>query len=167
MQLESLLTQGLVHGFIQGENLQTSHRGWFNVQGTHYEPAEGGGMYNDQYVAGNQTAGGQELARESGVDKNKEIDTRLYGGGTIALEELDALGITSEDILTKLKWFIQQLGETARLQQDIPLQKNGDWSYRYTMTETVPTIPVQTSKEELFYKDQLVFVHFFILCSIK
>jgi hypothetical protein len=158
MAIEDLLTKGLAAGFGGGTAMQGVKRGGFELESSHLEDGEG--VYHDEWAA-DRVGGGQEL-----VEKDGKRFTRVYAGGTLALEELQQMGITKGDIMGHLKHQLVKNGEKIRLYGDFTAE-DGDWSYAYKVLDREEAIPTTVGKEVISYKGQMVFVHHFIFCPVE
>ncbi|MBU0998399.1 hypothetical protein KJ570_02635 [Patescibacteria group bacterium] len=153
-----LLTKGLKKGFVGKTVIQNAKRGGFNLKSSHFE--NNGNIYHDEWFA-DRAGGGQEI-----VKVGKTTYTRVYAGGTIPLEKLKALGISLDNVMTFLKKQITENGEKTRLHTDFEPEPEGDWQYSYSVLDKDKEIPLTFGKEVIKYKDQLVFVHDFIISPI-
>ena len=68
--------------------------------------------------------------------------------------------------MTFLKKQITENGEKTRLHTDFEPEPEGDWQYSYSVLDKDKEIPLTFGKEVIKYKDQLVFVHDFIISPI-
>lgn len=153
-----LLTEGLKSGFAgETQSLQVN-RGSFVLKSSHLENSEG--EYHDEWIA-DRVGGGQEI-----IKVGDSQFTRLYAGGTIAIEELSRLEITKKDVMKYLISQINKMGNKTRLFEDC-VSQDGDWSYQYQLIDSEDDIPVFMGKETINYKDTKVFVHNFLLCPIE
>lgn len=157
MRLE-MLTRGLQAGFAGESTRERSARGGFEFESSHYTDSEG--RYHDEWIA-DRVGGGQEIVEIDGV-----CFTRLYAGGTISLPELEAMGITKKDVIGYLISKIRQVGAATRLLEECQVE-DGDWSYHYHALDQEAAIPLFTAREEINFKEQLVFVHNFLLCPVE
>lgn len=158
IEIKKLLSEGLAAGFAGGSSNKID-RGGFAFKVGHLN--NGNGTYHDEWIA-DRVGGGQETVRT----KDGQEYTRLYAGGTISEEELKKLGINKKDVLGFLVNTIQKLGEDTRLFMETELD-SGDWRYTYEITSDEEKIPLTAGEECIFYKDNLVFVHNFLLCPIE
>lgn len=155
MSADKLLSEGLQKGFGGSTNIEKTTRGNFQLTSSHYEVDSG--VYHDEWVTG----GGQELVRT----QDGEAMTRTYVGNVIAPEKLEALGITEKDVMTVLKSVITEYGEQIRLGEDFEITL-GDWQYTYKVTYKREDPYIINGIEEIFYKDQSVFVHTFGISKV-
>ena len=161
MDIESkkILAKGLLEGYvgksIRGANL----RAGFELQTSDYEGP--GGKYHDEWMA-DYNGGGQELT----ITPSGKRATRVYAGGTLSKEQLKKLGLTKKDVIGKLVYFVNKLGDKTRLDENAQAIE-GDWAYTYQVLRSVQEIPLDLGSEEIKYKDSLVFVHFHILSPIR
>lgn len=157
-KINKLLIKGLKEGFAGGTTMQDVKRKCFNLKSSHYE--EGSNIYHDEWFA-DRAGGGQEII------KVKDITfTRVYAGGTIPTEDLKKLGISKGHVMIFLKKQITENGEKIRLYSDFETKPEGDWQYSYKVLNTNKEIPLTVGKEVIKYKDQLVFVHDFIISPV-
>ncbi|MCJ7805759.1 hypothetical protein MUP46_03925 [Patescibacteria group bacterium] len=162
-EIKEILTRGLTSGYA-GRNLRTPvDRGGFSFESSHYEGAEG--VYHDEWLA-QITGGGQEVVE---VDGKKF--TRLYAGGVAPAEQLEKLGITKKDVAGYLKWKIRGLGGMTRLDRTcMPTETdgdNGEWRYAYRVLDRREDISLTLGEETIFYKEETVFIHLFLLTPVE
>jgi hypothetical protein len=155
---KEVLSRGLKAGFAGGSERKQVDRGGFLFETSHFEGSDS--RYHDEWLA-DRVGGGQEVIE---VDGKKY--TRLYAGGTIGLDELDKLGLTKKDIIKYLITKIQELGDKTRLLEGCE-QEDDEWGYEYRLLDREDAIPVSVGKETIKYKDELVFVHDFLLCPVE
>ena len=160
MDNKELLTKGLQEGFGGGTVRKGVDRGGFKVESSHYE-TEDGDAYHDEWLA-NRVGGGQELIE---IDGNRF--TRVYAGGTISEEALKDLGLTKKDVVGFLKKQILENGENLRLCDDFLPEAEEDWRYEYKIIDKEDDIPVTMGKESIYFKEELVFVHNFVLSPVE
>lgn len=153
-EIKKLLAQGLGQGYAGKSVRGQANRAGFVLETSDCKGVEG--TYHDEWAA-HQNGAGQELVETP----NGEKASRVYAGGTLNKERLDKLGITDKDVIGKLIFFVNQLGEKTRLDTETELTE-GDWIYTYKILEDVKEIPLVVGKEEIKYKGNLVFVHFHI-----
>ena len=156
--IEAGLTRGLVSGYGGRTTFSTTTRGLFPFKASHLE--EDGLVYHDEWLSAS-TGGGQELVRAG-----DQQFTRLYAGGVVQESTLTELGITEEDIIAFLKSTILEQQEKTRLFQSCSPESVGDWSYSYQILDREKALPITFGKETISYRDRVVFVHSFLLCSI-
>lgn len=159
MSINRLLATGLQAGYGGGTTFGQADRGGFVLKTSHFADGNGG-TYHDEWCA-DTLGGGQELVEEGG-----QKFTRVYAGGTIALEKLQELGTSKPEVLTFLKSIMLDHGEKIRQDSDFEFT-NGDWKYIYKVTDQEKDIPIISGKESIFYKNNLVFVHMFVLCPVE
>jgi hypothetical protein len=155
----SFFSAGLQKGFTGESVFQPVTRAGFSLHSSHFE--ENGNIYHDEW-AGSQSGGGQELVKVGG-----QVFTRTYAGGAIPAAALQALGISKKDIMAYLFTCIASFGEKMRLQTNLPRQVEGDWSYEYRVLEKNDAISMTVGKEEILYKNALVFTHVFVMCPVE
>jgi hypothetical protein len=156
---QTLLSLGLTKGFAGETQFQTIQRAGFTLHSSHLEVADG--TYHDEWAA-DRTGGGQEL-----VKVGETTFTRVYAGGTISLAALEQLGITKEIVVAFLIASLTKAGEATRLSENYGPIQDGDWSYQYQVIEKNQAIPLTVGKENITYKDQLVFTHVFVMCPVE
>ncbi len=154
-----ILAQGLLATFAGTNEVSKVSRGAFALVGTEATPASGT-HYIDQWVV-KRTGAGQEIAKEG-----EAITTRSYAGGVVADDVLSELGITGTDVIATLKSMLQRLGDKTRLLATVSPVANGDWQYRYTVTDTYPDVSLTIGVETITYKQKTVFVHAFLLADV-
>jgi len=155
---KSILTAGLLAGYASKNKPLEVSRAGFLLKSSDYSGSEG--KYHDEWAA-DFTGAGQEI----GETPDGRKYTRVYGGGTVGLKELEKLGLTKKEVGGKLVSFIQKLGDETRLDKNAEAV-DGLWTYRYKVLKTLPSIPVEMGEEEIKYDGQLVFVHFHIFCPV-
>ena len=152
------LTKGLTAGYVGETNFSKIERGGFSFQTSHLETDQL--KYHDEWLA-SEVGGGQEI-----IDVNGLQFTRLYAGGVVDKEDLEALGTNKEAVINFLKQTILELKEQTRLFNNCQFKPNEDWFYSYTIIDRDQALPITTAKEQIFYKKRVVFVHNFLLCPI-
>lgn len=155
-EISQALTNGLVSGYGGKTEFSTTTRGGFKLKSSHLENEVF--VYHDEWTKG----GGQEI-----VKVENESFTRVYAGGVADEEVLKKIGITHQDVIANLVSKIQQLGEKTRLFDDCTMKTENDWQYEYKILDKDDQISVITGKETIKYKNQLVFIHVFVLSPIK
>ncbi|MDD3999178.1 MAG: hypothetical protein PHR98_03725 [Candidatus Shapirobacteria bacterium] len=155
-KIKNALTQGLLAGYGGQTKFEKATRGSFDISSSHFENNEI--VYHDEWTNG----GGQEIVKIEG-----DIFTRVYAGGIVDKSMLNKLGITSQDISQNLIFRINQLGSTTRLFNDCRAKQINNWDYEYKILDNDLEIGITVGKESIKYKDQLVFVHCFVLSSVK
>ena len=154
--IKKALTKGLVAGYGGETEFKKNIRGTFETISSHYEKE--GIIYHDEWIDG----GGQEIVKSEG-----ELFTRVYAGGTINEEKLNNLGIKKEEIISYLISKIKELGDKTRLFSDCSLVNDGDWSYEYKVIDDEEALEITVGKEIIKYKNEIVFVHCFVLSGAK
>ena len=152
------LTNGLIAGYAGETNFSKIERGGFPFKSSHLE--KDGLIYHDEWLA-SRVGGGQEIIAVEGLQF-----TRLYAGGVVDEEELAALGTNIEEVINFLKKTIIELSEQTRLFNNCQLRPNNDWFYSYTVIDHDQTPSITTAREQIFFKNRVVFVHIFTLCPI-
>jgi len=155
-KIEKALTQGLLAGYGNKTKFKKIKRGSFNISSSHFENNEI--IYHDEWTNG----GGQEI-----VKIRNSVFTRVYAGGIVSESILNKFGITPQDINQNLIYRINQLGSTTRLFNNCQPEKLNDWDYEYKILNKDIEVEVTVGKESIKYKNQLVFVHCFVLSPIK
>ena len=156
---QTFLAHGLQKSFAGETEFTSGRRAGFDLHISHLE--EGGNVYHDEW-SGKRVTGGQEL-----VKVDEKMYTRVYAGGTISVDALQKLGIAEKDVMGYLVKCLNEFGEQTRLHKNFGPKKSGDWSYHYTVIEKNDAIPMTTGKEEISYKEQVVFVHVFVMCPVE
>lgn len=156
---KDILAKGLLEGYVGKTVRGSAVRAGFNLKTSDYEGPEG--KYHDEWDA-DFNGGGQELT----VIPNGETATRVYAGGTLAKEKLETLGLTKKEVIGKLVFFVNRLGDKTRLDEDAEVSEGEDWKYTYKVLRRVEEIPLDLGQEEIRYKGSLVFIHFHILSPV-
>lgn len=149
------LTEGLLAGYGGKTQFTRVNRGPFDLKSSHYE--KDNMVYHDEWNNG----GGQEIVR---VGEN--MFTRVYAGGEADPELLKKFGTTHQEVISNLISRIQQLGDKTRLFTDCYPEDINGWSYEYKILDNDNQIPVTTGKEIIKFKNQIVFVHVFVLSAV-
>lgn len=156
---KAILAKGLLEGYV-GKSIRGSVvRAGFNLETSDYGGPEG--KYHDEWAA-DFDGGGQELVETS----NGGEATRVYAGGTLAADKLRRLGLTKKDVIGKLAFFVNKLGDGTRLDQDAKMT-DGVWRYTYIVLKSVKEIPVDLGEEEIRHNENLVFVHYHIISPVR
>lgn len=155
-KIEKALTQGLLAGYGGKTKFKKIKRGSFNISSSHFENNEI--TYHDEWTNG----GGQEI-----VKIGKSVFTRVYAGGIVNKKKLNILGITSQNIIENLISRIKELKDRTRLFNDCRAKQINNWDYEYKIMDNDFEIGITVGKESIKYKNQLVFVHCFVLSSVK
>lgn len=164
-----ILTEGLLRGYA-GNKKETRGRGVFVVNSSDVNMQ--GGAYHDEWVTGERTGGGQELAKFWYEDSERRNATRLYAGGLVAKEILDSLGITGKEVTRYLKRKIQELGAKTRFGNNCEVGPDGDWQYVYRVLRNEIPAAIDSGLltmglETISYKDTLVFAHGFLISPVE
>lgn len=155
---KAILAKGLLEGYV-GKSIRGSVvRAGFNLETSDYNGSEG--KYHDEWAA-DFNGGGQELVETGDGEKA----TRVYAGGTLAVDELQKLGLTKKDVIGKLIFFVNKLQDGTRLDEEAEMS-DGEWKYTYKVLKSVKEIPLDVGEEEIRYKENLVFVHFHIISPV-
>ena len=158
-EIKDILAKGLSEGYVGKSVSGKVERAGNTLKTSDYEGPEG--KYHDEWLA-HQNGGGQELVETP----DGKLATRVYAGGTPSDEELSKFGITGDDVIKKLIFFVNQLGDKTRLDTDTE-STEGEWAYSYKILKSVDEIPLAVGDEEITYKGNLVFVHFHINSPVK
>ncbi len=155
---KAILAKGLLEGYVGNSVRGSAVRAGFNLSSSDYEGPEG--KYHDEWAA-DFNGGGQELT----LTPQGEKATRVYAGGTLSAEKLEKLGLTKKEVIGKLVYFVNRLGDKTRLDEEAQ-DSDGDWKYTYKVLKKVEEIPLDLGAEEIRYKDLLVFIHFHIISPV-
>lgn len=117
-------------------------------------------LYIDQWFPGH-LGGGQEIVEVGG-----QRYTRVYAGGTVDDAILTSLGVTKDDVMTRLKNSLLEAGGKTRFDQPFVRIEN-DWKYQYKPGEYDEATGMITGKEVITYKNSPIFVHFFIISRVS
>jgi hypothetical protein len=148
-KITDALTKGLLAGYGGKSQFTKVIRGGFELNSSHFEDNKI--VYHDEWT----NNGGQEI-----VKVENEMFTRVYVGGTVE-------GIVEEkEVITFLIKKIKELGDKTRLFEDYKKENDGDWGYEYKIIDRCDEVSTTIGKETIFYKNKIVFVHFFGLSSI-
>jgi len=158
--MEKLLTDGLAEGYAGTKKPEKIERVGFNGKTNDFISLDGG-HYHDEWFA-DDNGGGQEL-----VESRGEKFTRLYGGGVIPVGELQKLGLSTKDVITRLVTGVNQLKEKTRLHEPCSLDLPGGWSYKYAILKKSEEVPLTVGYESIEYNGHEVFAHAHILSPIK
>jgi len=157
-KINQLLTWGLKAGFAGKSKFETNQRFGFDMTASTFIP-NNNCLYHDEWLA-DLNGGGQELVKTDGA-----VFTRLYGGGVIKEADLKKTGINKTDIMQFLKKIIIDHGNKIRLFNNYKYNEN-EWNYEYKIIDQEKNINLTTGKESIFYKNNLIFVHIFILSPV-
>lgn len=158
-EIKTILSKGLAEGYAGNSDRGFSDRAGFALNTSDYKGPEG--KYHDEW-AGSRNGGGQELVRTPSGPKG----TRVYAGGSLSDKELEHLEITEKDVIGKLLFFVDQLGEKTRLDTSVEAE-DGDWKYSYNVIKKMKEIPVTLGEEKIEYKRILVFIHFHVNSPVR
>lgn len=156
---KDILSKGLLEGYVGKTVRGSAVRAGFNLKTSDYDGPEG--KYHDEWDA-DYNGGGQELTATS----SGEVATRVYAGGTLTKDKLEALGLTKKDVIGKLVLFVNKLGDKTRLDEDAEVLEGEDWKYTYKVLRRVEEIPLDFGQEEIRYKNSLVFIHGHIISPV-
>jgi len=155
---KAILAQGLLEGYV-GKSIRGSiKRSGFDLETSDYTGPEG--KYHDEWAA-DFNGGGQELAETTDGKKA----TRVYAGGTLSADKLQELGLAKKDVIGKLVFFVNQLKDGTRLDQNAE-KTDGVWKYTYKVLRSVQEIPLDLGEEEIRFNENLVFIHFHIISPV-
>jgi hypothetical protein len=158
-KIKKILSKGLGEGYVGKSVRRQTDRAGFKLETSDYNGTEG--KYHDEWDA-NQNGCGQQLVESIYC----EMSTREYAGGSLGPDELNKFGLTDKDVIGKLIFFVNKLGDKTRLDEDVELI-DGDWVYEYKVMKSVKEIPVCVGEEDILYKGNLVFVHFHVNSPVK
>jgi len=159
IEIKAILAKGLSEGYVGKGVRGKAVRIGISLETNEYQGLEG--KYRDEW-AGHQNGGGQEIAEAANGGKA----TRVYAGGSLDVDGLKKLWLTDKDVIEKLIFFINQLGEKTRQDQDA-VATEGVWNYSYKVLKSVKEIPVEVGEEEIRFHDNLVFIHYHINSPIR
>lgn len=156
---DRLLTIGLGEGYAGKNEVEKITRAGFNGKSTDLQ--RGDDHYHDEWFA-NDNGGGQELVTSDG-----ESATRVYAGGVIPQNELEELGLTTKDVISKLLFSVGELKEKTRLHTPCSLEIDGDWRYEYKILNQPKEVDLTIGYESISFKGREVFVHGHIISPVK
>ena len=159
-RINNLLTDGLAEGYAGVKKPEKIQRSEFAGKANDYVNSQGG-HYHDEWFA-DDNGGGQELVKEG-----DEQFTRLYGGGVISTEELQKLGITTKDIISRLRISVNELKDKTRLYEPVSFKLPDGWDYKYTILKKSEEVPLTIGYESIEYNGREVFAHGHMLTPIK
>lgn len=157
---EAVLRKGLRAGYAGGSEPKPVTRGPFTVKSSHHSFPEENAEYLDEWIF-NRTGGGQEIAKAG-----KDLATRVFAGGVIREERLKELGITHDQVISYFRSKLEKIADRTRLHENVILEPDGDWQYRYTIEQTIPELPMTVGLETVSYKGHDVFIHVFVITPI-
>lgn len=158
IEIKKILGTGLSGGY-GASNYGKITRAGFELDSSDYSGPEG--KYHDEWAA-HQNGGGQELVEVADGEKA----TRVYAGGSLDSEALHKLGLTEEDVLTEIRYFLKTLGTKTRLDEDVEFE-HGKYKYSYKVIKSIEEIPVIVGEEEIRHDQSLVFVHYLINSPVR
>ncbi len=159
--IKKVLTQGLLNGYAGGGKFKKFTRTIF--EGTSSIQDVFGATYHDEWFVPSISGGGQELVKSV----NGEMFTRLYSGGTLKVEKLKSIGTTVDEISKRLKDSILNLKDKTRLTENCELEIDESWKYTYEVVFRNMEFDTYLGIERIFYRNNLVHIHNFILSPIK
>lgn len=168
MEIKHFITESLRRGFAGETHIASKFENGFTVKYVSNRELDGvneGSAYFDQWTKG-RLGVGMELGKVVNP-KDEESLGRVYGGGTLADEELKDLGISGGQIRDKLKDMLTEYGESARLFSDFHPDPEGPWKYDYEIITRDPKFGLTTSREMVSFNGVCVFIHPFIICELR
>jgi len=159
-KINNLLTDGLAEGYAGTKKPERIQRSGFAGKANDYTNPEGG-HYHDEWFA-DDNGGGQEL-----VETAEEKGTRLYAGGVIPAEELQALGLTTKDVISRLITGVRELKGKTRLHEPCSLKLPDGWTYDYEILKKSEEVPLTIGYESIKYNGREVFAHGHMISPIK
>lgn len=161
-RIEKLLTDGLSEGYAGTKDEDRIQRAGFSGKANDYLSPDGdGGHYHDEYFA-KDYGGGQELAQEG-----NELGTRVYAGGVIPIEELQKIGLTTNDVIARLITSVNTLRGKTRLGEPCSLDLPDGWGYQYEVLKKSKEVPLTIGYESITYKGREVFAHGHMISPIN
>jgi hypothetical protein len=157
---DKVLTDGLSEGYAGVKKPEKIQRSGFSGKANDFIGTEGG-HYHDEWFA-DDNGGGQEL-----VNHGEEQYTRLYGGGVIPVEELQKLGLTTKDVISRLITSVRELKEKTRLHEPCALELPDGWNYKYEIIKKSKEVPLTVGYESIELNGREVFAHAHILSPVK
>jgi hypothetical protein len=157
---DNLLTEGLAEGYAGIKKPEKIQRSGFSGKANDFTIPEKG-HYHDEWFA-DDNGGGQEL-----VNQGEEKFTRLYGGGVIPVDELQKLGLTTNDVISRLITSVRELKEKTRLHEPCALELQDGWNYKYEIIKKSKEVPLTVGYESIELNGREVFAHAHILSPIK
>lgn len=155
-----MLVEGLNEGYAGTKKPEIVQRSNFIGKSNDYISSEGG-CYHDEWFA-DDNGGGQELVKEG-----DEQFTRVYAGGVIPTEELQKLGLTTKDVISRLIASVGELKEKTRLDKPCTLTLPDGWEYTYTILKKSAEVPLIIGYESIKFNGQEVFAHGHMLSPVK
>lgn len=159
-RINKLLTDGLAEGYAGAKKPEKIQRAGFNGDANDFTSPDGG-HYHDEWFA-HDNGGGQELVQNEG-----ELATRVYAGGVIHNEELQKLGLTTEDVVSRLITSVNELKGKTRLIEECSLELPDGWGYKYEILKTTPEVPLTIGYESISYNGREVFAHGHMISPVK
>ncbi len=155
-KISQAVTIGLIAGYGGKTEFTKINRGGFSLSVSHLQ--KDNLTYHDEWT----NNGGQEITK---IDQ--ELFTRVYAGGVASSETLSRLNIAEEDVIKNLISRISKLGDKTRLFENFTADPKDNWGYEYKILDNNNDIQVTTGKETITYKNEIVFIHVFVLSPIK
>lgn len=159
-KINNLLTDGLAKGYAGTKKPETIQRSGFAGKANDFTSPDDG-RYHDEWFADNN-GGGQEL-----VETAEEKGTRLYAGGVIPVEELQTLGLTTKDVISRLITSVRELKAKTRLHEPASLELPDGWEYTYEILRRSEEVPLTIGYESIKFNGREVFAHGHMISPIK
>ncbi len=160
VKITKLLTDGLIEGYAGTKEPESIHRSSFAGKSNDYINKTGE-HYHDEWFA-DDNGGGQEL-----VETAEEKATRLYAGGVIPIEELQTLGITTKDVISRLITSVRELKGETRLHEPASLDLPDGWTYTYEILKKSEEVPLTIGYESISLNGREVFAHGHMISPVK
>lgn len=158
-RISKLLTDGLAAGYAGTLKPESIQRAGFAGKANDY--TSDNNHYHDEWFA-DDNGGGQEL-----VETAEEKATRLYAGGVIPIEELQTLGITTKDVISRLITSVRELKGKTRLHEPASLGLPDGWTYTYEILKKSEEVPLTIGYESISLNGREVFAHGHMISPIK
>jgi len=159
-RINSLLAEGLAKGYAGTIKPEAIQRSGFSGKANDFLSTSGG-HYHDEWFA-DDNGGGQEL-----VETAEEKGTRLYAGGVIPTEELQSLGFTTKDVISRLITSVRELKDKTRLHEPCSLELPDGWKYKYEILKRSEEVPLTIGYESIEFNGREVFAHGHMISPIK
>jgi len=157
---DKLLTDGLAAGYAGTMKPESVQRAGVTGKANDYTHSDNG-HYHDEWFADNN-GGGQEL-----VETAEEKATRLYAGGVIPTEELQLLGLTTGDVISRLITGVRELKGKTRLHEPASLELPDGWEYSYEILKKSKEVPLTIGYESITFSGREVFAHGHMISPVK
>ncbi len=106
-------------------------------------------------------------AGENLTEEENEQFTRAYAGGVIPTEELQKLGFTTKDVISRLITSVRELKGETRLYKPCSLELPGGWNYKYSILKKSKEVPLTIGYESIEYNGRELFAHGHMLSPVK